>query len=808
MRQLSLRSHDPICLTLSADARFGETDYCNDQIWDLGWWAQDIPSIWLHSSYGRRTDSIHIFPAFTLAGETRQDPSSFTEPAIVKQLFPNLACLEFKPFREVLVQADYFVPESQAIIGRYTLRNLSAAPQVVNLRLSTHMVPGSQANPMGFIEIDGVATLSGQAVDIYPVVMMSGGARKVPAAYPSLQVSGTIAPGGSKTWIWAHAGLLNRAASFSRCRELLQLPWESTLARIEMGNATLLRFETGDPDWDSALWLAQKELLRGYVGPTAHSSWRGLVARRGIHDGYALTSDGRDHTGLWGGLSTAETYYLGRQTLPIAPELVKGLLRNVMRTQNKDGELDWAPGLGGQRAGYQAMPLLAGLAWDCYLRTEDEAFLEEIFPGLFSFYDSWFDEIHDQDGDGYPEWDHAVQSGLDGRPLFNRFNPQALGFDISYVEAVDLAAYLYNEGRALIAIAEVLDQKGVTAVIEERMEALKMRLDAGWSESSQSYRHVDRDSHAFHGGLQLVRRRGVSKTKLDRRIEPPARLLLRLKGDPSAAKGLKVEIVSEGARKRKRTESLTYRRFQSFWEWSTHTTEKLNHRVHSIAVKGIEEKMTMEVLIPDLEREDLTAVLPLWAGMVDNEHARQMIEACITNPEKYWRRNGLSVIPATDKSYASGAADLGVAIHMLWNSMIGTGMVSSGYRDEAAQLFTRLITSVVEVLKREKHFYGSYAPDEAEGLETSGGIAGIVPLDLFMAVLGIRLISPTKLWVRPGNPFPWPVKLDWAGLSLTCETDATHITFPDGAKISIEGSQAQVVEQLGTPRPHVSTGSE
>ena len=40
MRTWSLAENDPICLTLSADARFVGTDYSDDQIWDLGWWPK------------------------------------------------------------------------------------------------------------------------------------------------------------------------------------------------------------------------------------------------------------------------------------------------------------------------------------------------------------------------------------------------------------------------------------------------------------------------------------------------------------------------------------------------------------------------------------------------------------------------------------------------------------------------------------------------------------------------------------------------------------------------------------------------
>jgi hypothetical protein len=800
MKTWALKEDAPLCLTLSADARFGGTDYADDQIWDLTWWNQEIPSVGLFTCYGRRAQSMRIFPAFSLGGQTRQDPKGFTEPPIIRQVLPNLATLEFQPFDALSVQAEYYVPESHAIAGRYTLQNLSAMPQVISLRLSAFLQPGEQPNPMGLEEFQGVATLSGRTANLYPVVFLSGGAQKVHSAYPSLQVAATLAPGGSKTWVWVHAALKQPDDSFDACRGLAQIPWESTMARIEMENGRMLSIETGDPDWDAVLWMTQKELLRGFMGPTPHNSRFGLIGRRMPEDGFAQTSDGRDHVGAWGGLSTTDMFYLACQSLSIKPELAQDLLGNVLRTQNSEGELDWAPGMGGQRAGFQAVPCLATLAWEIYRRTEDQAYLEQVFPGLFSFYESWFTKRHDRDEDGFPEWDHVLQSGFDDRPTFSRFGPWAQGFEIAQAETVDLAAYLYREGQSLISIATELGREGLTTLIRARINSLAERVENTWSEKRSTYQHVDWESHLTHPGLQLGKRRGSFSLNVNRDLDPPARLLFRLKGDPALAKSLKVETVSHGARGRKRKESFTHRKFQAFFDWSTHTTSKLNYRVESVRVKGIDKKMTMEVVIPDLEREELLLALPIWAGWMDPPRARVLIEETITNSERYWRENGLASIPATDRSYASDHESGLGSVRMLWNYLIGLGLVEHGFREEAGQIFQLLMNTTVNILKRERGFYGSYHADEIRGIGLKGAIQGIPPLDLFLAVLGVRIVSPTKVWVEVGHPFPWPVKLEWQGLSLLCEHDYVRITFPDGQEVTVVERGMQCVEQLD-PRP-------
>ena len=799
MKTLSLDMNAPICLTLSADARFGGTDYVDDQIWELHWWEREIPSLGLTTSYGRRAQSMLIFPAFSLGGETRRDPKSFHSPPLLRQVLPNIAKLDFDPFRELYVQAEYYVPESHAIAGRYTLHNRSPLPQAVYFWLSAFLQPGEHPNPMGLTKIQGVSTLSGRTADLHPVLSLSGGAEHVSAAYPSLQVAATLAPGGSKTWVWAHAAYKQRQNSFNACRDLFQIPWESTMAQIEIGNARMLSIETGDPDWDAAFWMAQKELLRAFVGPSTHNSRVGLVGHRNTDDGNALTNDGRDHTGQWGGLSTVETCYLASQIIPIEPDFVKDFVRNILRTQNPDGELDWAPGMGGQRAGLQAIPLLSTLAWEIYRWTEDRVFIDEVFPALFSFYDSWFIARHDRDLDGFPEWDHAPHSGLSIRPSFNRFESWAQGFAISHAETVDLAAYLYREGQALISMANVLQRGGITTVIQERMQVLAERVEVSWSERRSSYFHVDRDSHVTHSGLQLAKRRGSFELSIQRVLEPPARLLLRLKGDPSQAKSLRVEIGSQGARKRKRTESLTHRKFQSFWKWGTHTTEKLNYQVEKISVKGIDRNLTMEVVIPDLEREDITLGLPLWAGWMEPSRAKALITNTIMNPDRYLRPNGLSSIPVTDRSYAADDNEGAGAVQMIWNNLLGQGLVEQGFRDEAGQLFQTLMATVLEVLRDDKGFFSAYHSEEVKGIGSKGVFTGVIPIQLFMAVLGVRIISPTKVWIEPGHPFPWPIKIEWQGLSIICEKESVYIRFPDGQQVAIEEGGLQCVEQMVSP---------
>ena len=84
--------------------------------------------------------------------------------------------------------------------------------------------------------------------------------------------------------------------------------------------------------------------------------------------------------------------------------------------------------------------------------------MREVQPGLEAFINCWFDNSHDQDGDGFPEWDHPLQTGLEDNPAFTVWQAGGQGADISTSESPALTALLCREAQALALIAEALEQ--------------------------------------------------------------------------------------------------------------------------------------------------------------------------------------------------------------------------------------------------------------------------------------------------------------------------------------------------------------
>jgi hypothetical protein len=796
MREWSIPSDGPLSLRIAADARHTVPTYIDDQIWDLVLEGGEPPAVGLQTTYGLRARSMRIFPSFGWGQASVTDPSQFASQPVVKCFLPNYLRITFAPFTDLQVDAEYWVVGSQHLAGRFTLRNLGSQEREARLRLHAVLRPGENPLAMGGMVYDGVTVLTGRTGSLAPVLFLTGGAVVEQAAYPALIVNQVLIPGATKSWLWAHVGLSEHEASFGAARTLAARPWDSEIARLELINASTVDIHTGNPEWDIALALAQKVAISCYVGPTRHLPNASFVLTRLPDRGYSERGDGKDYNWQWDGQTSVHAYVNVAQILPVAPELAKGVVNNFLASQDVDGTIDWKPGLGGQRNGALAIPLLATLTWKIYQGTEDHAFIEAAFPPLMEFLNSWFTKNHDRDQDGFPEWDHAAHAAFDDFPSFVRWRRWGQRLDIAKAETPDLASYLYRECRSLIEMARKLGQAEAIPELETKAACLRDAVENTWSDRTDSYHHIDRDLNLSVPGEVLGKGKGEFVLVIERTFDPPVRVLVRSSGAEDLSHATKVFIHGRGRRGRHRVERLTERRFQWFWEFGTATSEKTYAEIERIEVRGLSDEFETELWVADYTRQDQTLLLPLWAGIPAKERAERLVRETLLDPERFWRSYGIPSCSAQDPAYAPDNRQGAGGVWLFWNTLIGEGLTDYGYLEEAAELVRRLMEATLHSLRVDKAFREAYNADRPEGIGERDHLWGVTPVYLFLYVLGVRLISPRKVWLRGRNPFPWPVTVRWRGLELECLEDRTLVTFPNGQQVEVIGEEPQIVEQL------------
>lgn len=792
MREWNLRAGDPLTLTLAADARLGPTDYCDDQIWTLSLGEGEPPALALQTTYGLRARSLRLFPRFTEGDESVINPAQFAQPPAVRHFFPNYLQVHFSPLPSIDVTAEYWVPDSKGIAGRLRIANRGPLPRALRVEWIAQLTP-NQGQRMAATEIQAAPVLAGTSDSLAPVVFVTGGPLAGTGSYPALRLDLELPPGGEHRLTWSQAALADPEASFRLARGLAARPWEAEIARMELVDSGLVDIRTGDPDWDAAFALAQKCAFGLFLGATPHLPAPSFVFSRQPDQGYSLCGDGSDYNHLWNGQSPFEAYYLSGLILPGAPELAKGLVRNFLSAQGEDGGLDWKPGLGGQRSRLLATPLIATLAWKIYTHTTDRAFLAEVYPGLWRAVQAWFSPSQDRDGDGIPEWSHTLQTGFDDHPVFSRWHTWSQQADIHTAEGPALCALLYRECRSLLAMAACLERPEAVTAVQSLAEHLAAAVEASWDEEQATYRKWDRDTHVCTAGELLGERAGPGVLSIQRAFEQPVRLLVRIVSDGEATRQPQVVIYGESASGQPRVETITKERFHWTMGVGVLTGERVFSRLETLEFSGLEPGDRITLSSVDFRFLDQTALLPLWAGIPTPERAEALVRRTVLAPELFWRPFGIRACPQPATGVPEEVAGICRNVYLPWNALIGEGLLHYGYAQETADLFSRLIVPAIRSLKASQAFRSLYDAESGQASGEWNALQGLVPMGLFLDILGVRLISPFKVELRGYNPFPWPVTVKYRGMTILRQKDMGMVIFPDGQTVRVEDPAPRLI---------------
>jgi hypothetical protein len=793
MREWSLESGDPLELTLAADFRLCNPDYVNDQIWELEPGGGDPPALSLRTTYGLRACMMRIFPQFTLDGQTVSDPQTFRLPPQFNHFYPNYLSMNFWPFEGINISAEYWVPDSHTIAGRLTTKNKRSEPAKLTLDLCAQLVPIAGQSLTHFL-MKATNILIGRTSDLTPVIFLSGGARPGSGALPSLSLELELGAGNTRSLIWVEAALITKEESFEKTRLTAAFPWDAEIAKIDMVNAAQsIELQTGDADWDAAFALSQKTAFRLFFATSQHLPNPSFVLSRQPDQGYSPRGDGSDYASTWSGQSPLECFYLAN-IVPGAPELVAGLVRNFLVTQSKDGEIDWKPGMGGQCGRWLAAPLLTSLAWRSYQRTQDLDFLRDIQPGLEAFNHCWLRERHDQDGDGFPEWEHPQQAGLEEYPAFTSWLEGGQGADIAFVESPALSAFLCHEAKAQACIAEALDQLDKSRQWDKDSDRFRALTTECLDGKIDFYHLRDRDTHACTKGKRLGTWRGAGKTPINKTLKQPLRLIVRIELNGTVPRHLEIKLHGKkgGARQ---VEVLDRLDFHWGERLAVATTKMVYSEIIEIEASGLEKKDRISLSVMDLSTKDITLFMPLWAGIPEAEQALNIIQRNLLATDKFGRPYGIpacetsSVKPRAKRS--AGYKNMGYtpfhqAVHIPWNTFIGEGLLNYQLQREAAWLITRLMTAIIQNLKERHSFWRAYNSEDGTGMGERNSLQGLAPLGLFLETLGVQIETPKRVILCGKNPFPWPVTVKYRGMTITRNEDHSTVMFADGQKVTLD----------------------
>jgi len=787
MRDWSLAPGDPLYLTLAADSRLSIPDYLNDHIWELEFGGAEPAALALHTTYGLRARAMRLFHRFGEGKKTVSDPSAFTLPPAIRRFYPNFLIVDYSPLPNIDVSTEYWVPGSNVVSGRVTLANKSNANRKIRMELCAVLVP-IDGQGMSAAQVQMVNILAGQTGGLYPVLFMTGGPAHGSGPHPSLFLDLELGPGATRQLTWTQAATDSLQTSFDLARQTSARPWEAERARLELLNASqAIDIRTSDPEWDAAFAFSQSAAFGLFFPPTAHLPNPSTVSSRGLDNGYSPKGDGTDYPASWNGQSPFDAYYL-KDVLP-ASSAAQDLLKNFLAVQNDDGTIDGKPGLAGQRGRYLAAPLLASLAWKLYEKSEDREFLKQVFLPLQKFFWAWFSPECDEDRDGIPQWRHVLQTGFEDNPLFDQWHEWSLGVNIAHVHSPALEAMLYNEAACLIKMAEGLEENDSLTLLHAQAAKLRASIESAWQARTGLYHYRERGTGLSLAGKVLVRQQGpgIAVTKL--KFGGPIRLLIEVQSQSPAAKRPQVRIHEYSTKPA--DEVIESGDYQWRSGGAMYTTKKTYSRLAKVSVRWLAAEDTIIISTLDYTTEDHTLFAPLWAGIPDDQHAQHMISRALLDAARFYRPYGVPACPSLTQPEAETVAQ---SVHLPWNLFVCEGLLRYGFRADAARLFAHTTTAVIQSLKQHHAFHARYHAERGTGMGERNALSGLAPVGLFLKILGVDILSATRVRLDGENPFPWDVTVQYKGLKVIRGQKKTEVVFSNGKSVMVEGGESMVVE--------------
>jgi hypothetical protein len=339
---------------------------------------------------------------------------------------------------------------------------------------------------------------------------------------------------------------------------------------------------------------------------------------------------------------------------------------------------------------------------------------------------------------------------------------------------------LYHEAACLIKMAEEFEQHDVLITLHERAAALRKSIESTWQPRTGLYHYRDRETGMSLAGKALVKQQGSGTVATKLKFEGPIRLLIEVQNQSPTATRPEIRIHQYATKPADEVIGT------SDYQWRNngliYTTQKTYPRLAKVVVKNLGKEDTVVISTLDFTSEDHTLFMPLWGGIPDEQHAQIMIGRALLDVKRFHRPYGIPACPLLTQPEAESVSQ---AVHLPWNLFICEGLLRYGFRSDAARIFVHAMTAIVQNLKQNRAFFARYHAENGSGIGERNALSGLAPVGLFLDVMGVEIVSPTKVKLEGENPFPWDVTISYKGLKIVRGLKETKVIFANGKSVTV-----------------------
>lgn len=772
METISIHQNSPKTLLLAADGLFSSFEPESDLVWSVDFHPAETHPFQLYTTYGLHARSMRVFPNILVHGQRLCKPKDFILPPTITRITPSYLRFQYQLINQVHVQFECFIPEPAILTGGIRLENPTEDPVDLSVEMAAILVPMDRGMPTHPVKKNLHEILSGELRSIFPVLFMTGGPSAIANPHPALSLSLTLPPQTSKSWSYCLASKSSLEESYKAAVKAAESPWKKSAEDQWMRhNSETIHIQTGQPDWDAAFLLTQigamAHLVKDSESKTAYFT---RIRLPDIRPQSGQTLAQRDD------LTLLEALHLSEVLLPAQVGLLQTIIGNFLDRIDQDGRLPSRLTKSDFISPFQECPLLASLCLEVYEINQDETFLAHAYQQAKKMLERLTSPEKDKKGLTL-SWENPDQLQMDsGLFTFDPWSPYGRGLDIQAAASPAYAAMLLRESKALHKMAAIIGETADLQIWESIANNLKEKVNDFWDPKSHCFVYLDRDSHLLpHRGLNYP---GPANhdVHIHKNFSSPQRLQCHLFSADDSTRAGRVSLLGSDTLGNPITETFKPPGLRWVAGRAHLTTKHLFTSLDSAFFEGFGPDDYFVLETADFSQSDISCLLPLWAGVM----TKQQLKPTLKNHLNWKSPENQFGLPETRQWKQELPEGLPLQVNVLWNTLIIKGLAKAGFLQDAMHLLINLMSAIIAGLKDFDGFFPFYNTQTGQPSGAKNAIQGMVPVRLFLEIAGVRLFTPNRVALWGTSPYPWPIEVNWQGLSIQRDGKNYWLTFADG----------------------------
>ena len=769
MSAINFSASAPKAYILSMDGLSSTINPELDQVWSLNLGGADNHLLQIETTYGLQAKSMKLFPFMRINKDAILKSSPFSQPPQVKNYTPTTIRINFSLEIGLEIYFDCFIPEEQVLMGAVEFRNTWNEQADVQFDLASVLVPMEEGLTTHPQKIGVNHILVGRTGDICPVLFMSGAPKAVSNPYPALSKGLSLAPGETQSLTWVLVSKDSQETSFEKARTFSAANWQNIAAdRVRRHDAHTIHIKTGDSDWDAAFSLAQT-IAQTHLGRREPNTQSPMFMKSRLPDHKLDECE----------LTILEAFQLAQILLPAQVDTLSMLLETLLERINLETTGSSEDNLFFSSPKFNTCPMIAHLWRECLKIHPDDEQLQRVFPQIIAYFKARLPQKSNQLASEFPVFETPNQLQLHtGDFKFDFWHRYGDGLDIQKVISPAIAAMLYREFSVIQKMAYQINDRKSGRHFGALRKAARDQILSCWQQEIKMFTYQDHTSQQISAREWIASGNIQQVIAIDREFSTAQRLQGHFFSDDENTKSCVISFEGIGESGKLLMEEIKIPAYRWIMGRAHVTTNFLFKELHTVIIEGLsaEDRYVLENV--DLKQPDITCLLPIWSGGAKNKTYESLIQNLGENLTKNWE-NG---IPETWQGTNDLPETMTVTVNVLWNTLVIEGLLRQGFQEEAMHILTKLMGTIINGLRDFAGFYPTYDSQSGQPIGLKNAVAGLPPLRLFLEIAGIKLFSPDRVALWGTNPFPWPITIQWQGLSLTKENINTRVTFPNGAE--------------------------